>query len=250
MELEVTIKEEPLDDDDDERLGAVGGHSLYPQRDSKHIFSSPFYPDQKLFNGLHQITHDHTYNQPSEFSPKISPTTLKSSPRHEKPYAFPKHLCGRDERRARGLKIPFTNELIVNLPVDDFNDLLTRYELDEDQLNLVRDIRRRGKNKIAAQNCRRRKMDTLAGLEKDVSALRRRKSKLLREKQEALRTLRELEQRMSTLYHDVFSSLRDAEGRPLDVNEFVLSFEGDGSVGVASRRRNGKEKGRRKKEKK
>uniref|UniRef100_A0A8C6S940 Endoplasmic reticulum membrane sensor NFE2L1 n=1 Tax=Neogobius melanostomus TaxID=47308 RepID=A0A8C6S940_9GOBI len=237
MELEVTIKEEPLDDDEEQQLGAVGGHSLYPHQDSKQIFSSPFYADQKLYDGfpwLQQVTHDHTYNQPSQ-----------QWGREETRWGRDERQWGRDERRARALKIPFSNELIVNLPVEEFNDLLANFRLNDEQLTLVRDIRRRGKNKIAAQNCRKRKMDTIAGIEKDVTTLRRRRSKLLREKQDALRTLQELKQRMSRLYQDVFSRLRDGEGRPLDVNEYTLSFESDGSVDVVSRRGNGKERSRR-----
>ncbi|KAJ0001060.1 hypothetical protein NQD34_006080 [Periophthalmus magnuspinnatus] len=245
MELQVAVKEEPLDE---EELGAVVGH-YHPQHDSKHVFSSPFHPDQKLFDGFpwqEQISHDHTYNQPSRLSPKISSKHLKSSPKHDKPYQLPKHLWSRDERRAKALKIPFSNDVIINLPVEEFNDLLANYDLSEEQLNLVRDIRRRGKNKIAAQNCRKRKMDNLQGLEKDVTMLRRRKSRLLKDKQEALRTLQELKQRLSSLYQDVFSSLRDGEGRPLDVHEYMLSFESDGTVDVVSRRQGRKEKSRRK----
>ena len=37
---------------------------------------------------------------------------------------------------------------IVNFPMDEFNDLLSKRELTEEQLNLCRDIRRRGKNKV------------------------------------------------------------------------------------------------------
>ncbi|XP_072298492.1 endoplasmic reticulum membrane sensor NFE2L1a [Eucyclogobius newberryi] len=245
MELEFTIKEEPLEE---EELGAVGGQ-YYPHHDSKHIFSSTFHSDQKLFDDLpwlEQINHDHTYSQPQKVSPNTPSKHLKFSPKDEKPYHHPKHQWNRDERHARTLRIPFSNELIVSLPVEEFNDLLANYQLDEDQLNLVRDIRRRGKNKIAAQNCRKRKMDTLEGLEKDVTGLKKRRSRLLKDKQEALRTLQELKQRMSSLYQDVFSSLRDDEGRPLDVHQYMLSFESDGSVDVVSRRQRSKEKSRRK----
>ena len=37
---------------------------------------------------------------------------------------------------------------IINLPMDEFNDLLSKHELTEEQLTLCRDIRRRGKNKV------------------------------------------------------------------------------------------------------
>ena len=33
-------------------------------------------------------------------------------------------------------------------PMDDFNDMLSKEDLSEEQLNICRDIRRRGKNKV------------------------------------------------------------------------------------------------------
>jgi hypothetical protein len=38
------------------------------------------------------------------------------------------------------------------------------------QVKLCKDIRRRGKNKVAAQNCRRRKMETIEELQSQVFA--------------------------------------------------------------------------------
>ena len=49
--------------------------------------------------------------------------------------------------------------------MDEFNDLLSKNELSEDQLNVCRDIRRRGKNKVAAQNCRQRKIEQIDELQ-------------------------------------------------------------------------------------
>lgn len=244
MEMEVTIKQEELEE---EELGAVGGR--YPE-DVKQPFPHNF-RDDKLFNGfpwLEHIGHDHTYNQPwSSVSPtslgKMAAKQTKSTLRHDsaKPYhhSSSRHISetkmwSRDERRARALKVPFSTELIVNLPVEEFNDLLTNSQLSEEQLTLIRDIRRRGKNKIAAQNCRKRKMDVLLGLNDNVSSLRRRRSRLLREKQETLRNLQEMKRQLRKLYQDVFSRLRDEEGRPLNPVEYLLHFEANGGVTVAA----------------
>lgn len=49
--------------------------------------------------------------------------------------------------------------------MDEFNDLLSKNELSEEQLNVCRDIRRRGKNKVAAQNCRQRKIEQIDELQ-------------------------------------------------------------------------------------
>uniref|UniRef100_A0A3B5B432 Endoplasmic reticulum membrane sensor NFE2L1 n=1 Tax=Stegastes partitus TaxID=144197 RepID=A0A3B5B432_9TELE len=221
---------------EEEEMGAVGGG--YPGDVNKLIPSN--YEDHKLFHDfswMEHIGHDHTYNQPR--SPESSPYLGKMPTKHTKPAPHhdtkPYHRSSRDERRAQTLKIPFSNELIVNLPVEEFNDLLTNYQLDEEQLALIRDIRRRGKNKIAAQNCRKRKQDVLLGLDGDVAGLRRQRSRLLREKQEALRNLQEMKRRLGVLYQEVFSRLRDEEGRPLDATEYLLHFDPSNTVTVASR---------------
>ena len=57
---------------------------------------------------------------------------------------------------------------IINSPVDVFNDMLTKPGLSSDQVKLCHDIRRRGKNKVAARNCRKRKMDTIEELQSQV----------------------------------------------------------------------------------
>jgi len=54
----------------------------------------------------------------------------------------------RDERKAVAMSLPITCSEIINLPMDEFNDLLSKHDLSEEQLTLCRDIRRRGKNKV------------------------------------------------------------------------------------------------------
>lgn len=237
-----------LEEEEEEELGAVGGRY--------HDGAKPPFgrrcQDEKLFCSFpwqEHIGHDHTYNQPSSSPPlpvgKMSTKQARTWARRptSKPYHDPsshasnKSLCSHDERRARALKVPFSNELIVNLPVEEFNHLLASFQLDKEQLALVKDIRRRGKNKVAAQNCRRRKMDVLLGLSGEVSTLRRRRSRLLREKQETMRSLQEMKHRLNMLHQEVFSRLRDEEGRPLSPVGRELRFAATATV--ASSRRGG-----------
>lgn len=59
-----------------------------------------------------------------------------------------RQTLSRDERRARSMHLPLTNEQIITLPMDEFNERLSRFSLSDAQLCLIRDIRRRGKNKV------------------------------------------------------------------------------------------------------
>ncbi|XP_067101113.1 endoplasmic reticulum membrane sensor NFE2L1b [Osmerus mordax] len=225
--------------------GAVGG---YQPEYSKLCRMS--YQDPSQFHGLPQldnINHNHTYNLPlsSSFSedPEIPIPSAKKMGRDKQqqqsklqpPQDFLDKQSSRDERRARAMKIPFSNEKIINLPVEEFNELLAKHHLSEGQLALIRDIRRRGKNKMAAQNCRKRKLDTIINLEQGVHDLRRDKARLLKEKMEFIRSIRQMKQKVQSLYQEVFTQLRDEEGRPYPPSEYSLQYSADGSVLIMPR---------------
>jgi hypothetical protein len=61
---------------------------------------------------------------------------------------FVEESLSRDEKRARSMSLPISTDDIINLPMDEFNERLSKYDLTEAQLTLIRDIRRRGKNKV------------------------------------------------------------------------------------------------------
>ncbi|RXN25392.1 nuclear factor erythroid 2-related factor 1-like protein [Labeo rohita] len=220
------IKEE--DEDLGYTHGAVGG---YMPEQTKMCQSS--FLEARQFHRLpwlEHIGHDHNYIQPQ--SQKKPPKDLPDeSPKNK----MLEHLSGRDEKRARLMNIPFSNERIVNLPVEEFNRLLAKYHLNEAQLTLIRDIRRRGKNKMAAQNCRRRKLDVLLDLECSVDSLRRLRAKLLREKSEILRSIREMKQHLNSLYQEVYERLREEQGLLYSDNNFTL--QEDSTRPVTSQRR-------------
>lgn len=224
--------------------GAVGG---YQPEYSKLCRMS--YQDPSHFQSLphlESINHNHTYNLPlassyPEHSPLLGSGSKKGRDKQlqqtklQPPREFIDKQSSRDERRARAMKIPFSNEKIVNLPVEEFNELLSKHHLSEAQLSLIRDIRRRGKNKMAAQNCRKRKLDTIINLEKGVQDLRRDKARLLKEKVEYLRCITEMKQEMESLSQEVLSQLRDEEGRPYPASEYSLQYGADGSVLIMPR---------------
>ncbi|KAB5577157.1 hypothetical protein PHYPO_G00206710 [Pangasianodon hypophthalmus] len=141
----------------------------------------------------------------------------------------------RDEERARALQIPFAVDLIINLPVDDFNEMMAKHQLNEAQLALVRDIRRRGKNKVAAQNCRKRKMENIMGLEYELDSLKEEKERLMKEKSKNNSSLREMKRQLNSLYLEVFSMLKDEQGKPYSPNDYSLQQTSDGSVFLVPR---------------
>ena len=79
------------------------------------------------------------------------------------------------------LLMVFLQQDIVDPPMDEFNDMLSKEDLSEEQLNICRDIRRRGKNKVAAQNCRKRKLEQIDELQRKVEEARQRRHQLRNE---------------------------------------------------------------------
>ena len=55
----------------------------------------------------------------------------------------------RDERAARDLDISYSVFFIINCSMEEFSDILNNKSLEKDQVDLCRDIRKRGKNKAS-----------------------------------------------------------------------------------------------------
>jgi len=86
---------------------------------------------------------------------------------------------GKDEKIAKQAGIRFNvKQEIVSPPMDEFNDMLSKEDLTEEQLNICRDIRRRGKNKVAAQNCRKRKIEQIDELQERLDEAKQRQYRL------------------------------------------------------------------------
>lgn len=141
----------------------------------------------------------------------------------------------RDEQRAKALKIPLSVSMIINLPVDDFKELLSKHQLNDAQMAMVQDIRRRGKNKVAAQNCRKRKMENIVGLEGELDSLKEEKERLLSEKVQNAAQLKQMKQQLNSLYLEVFSKLRDDEGNSYSPSEYSLQQSTSGTIFLVPR---------------
>lgn len=145
------------------------------------------------------IRHNHTYNLPSEAA-----NTKQKPVIRDKDYYSDE--ASRDERRARLLKIPISNEDIIHLPIDEFNERLSKYDLKEEQLTLIKDIRRRGKNKVAAQNCRKRKIGQIINLQEELQSLLEEKANLQAEQEIMLSYRRLVKDKYNQLYNLIAQS--------------------------------------------
>lgn len=103
------------------------------------------------------------------------------------------------------------------------------------QIALIRDIRRRGKNKVAAQNCRKRKLDVIYTLEDEMTELQRMRDKLLAERGHIEEQTRRAKDVYSSLYQHIFSSLRDDHGQPYNPSQYSLQQSSDGNVFLVPR---------------
>lgn len=230
----------------DIEVEGMGEHSRKPHIQNLMDYQNQCHPGALVPNSPPTLSHT-TNDGSTHWSFKQGPATNLShlypepgvSSRGSLHYdIYPKeqgNVCSpsplsRDERRAIALKIPFPLDKIINLPVDDFNELLTQYTLTDSQLALVRDIRRRGKNKVAAQNCRKRKLESIIHLESELNHLQAQREHLAKERLEFKRSLAFIKCRLTNLYSQVFSHLRDENGQPYSVEDYSLQQTPDGKI--------------------
>nr|CAH7717556.1 unnamed protein product [Callosobruchus chinensis] len=183
-------------------------------------------------NNIDLIQHNHTYHLPPESSGAMQRPLSRDKKKGGK--AEDEHLT-RDEKRARALNVPIAVDDIINLPMDEFNERLSKYDLSEAQLSLIRDIRRRGKNKVAAQNCRKRKLDQILSLADEVKEMRDSKMRLINEHKYTLEKCKRLKDKYQQLYRYVFQNLRDPDGNQYSPYHVSLQISADGTVVLVPR---------------
>ncbi|XP_053317028.1 transcription regulator protein BACH2 [Spea bombifrons] len=113
--------------------------------------------------------------------------------------------------RGPEVKLPFPIDQITDLPRNDFQMMIKMHKLTSEQLEFIHDVRRRSKNRIAAQRCRKRKLDCIQNLECEIHKLVCEKEKLLTERNQLKACMGELLDNFSCLSQEVCRDIQSPE---------------------------------------
>ncbi|RVE65094.1 hypothetical protein OJAV_G00132330 [Oryzias javanicus] len=108
-----------------------------------------------------------------------------------------------NNKRAEEIQLPFPVKQILELSRSGFQQLLRDHQLTQEQFEFVHDVRRRSKNRVAAQRCRKRKLDGIQQLECEIKKLISEKEQLLQERTELKQNLEEIQQSLCGLCKSV-----------------------------------------------
>ena len=174
-----------------------------------------------VLNDLVEINQKQTGAVPrTTFHRTFAPPNSRSTPMKTK------------QQRRKGTYIwqdfPYTSDELVNMSVEMFNEIVTT--LSEIRQHVAKDIRRKGKNKFAARDCRKRKIDLIETLDAGVGSLELRRIKLLEERQKLIEETRQIQKGTQWLNNYIFEHLRDANGSPYSTSQYSLQYTSDGDV--------------------
>lgn len=127
-------------------------------------------------------------------------------------------------------RFPASEDEIVDMSISEFSSFLET--LSDTDAQKARDIRRRGKNKVAARLCRKRKIELVSDIETDIDTLRKKKEDIINERKKLQAENAYYRNKINELEDHLFQSLRDESGRPLSSKEYSLFQGANGSIYV------------------
>uniref|UniRef100_H2YYI8 BTB domain-containing protein n=1 Tax=Ciona savignyi TaxID=51511 RepID=H2YYI8_CIOSA len=168
---------------------------------------STYDPDQPLCTISYKSKCGLNYNSDTD-------EALSADDDSEKSYKWNNYggeACGK-LRKLSDVVLPFSINEITKLPRTQLQELLNRNPtLTAQQITAIHEIRRRGKNRIAAQRCRKRKMDCIRSLQCQLEQLRAEHSSLMGERRNCREDSLKLAEMFQTRYNQIFSDLKQCK---------------------------------------
>lgn len=110
------------------------------------------------------------------------------------------HMNSQSETEETASPIPgYSADELVRIPYQEFKTLIRTLKLDSATIRRAKEVRKRGKNKVAAKNCRQRKVDSVCGLNSEIIHLRQQLKSVAYEKDSLIRELQVWKARCSAL---------------------------------------------------
>jgi len=142
----------------------------------------------------------------------------------------------KDQKKAREMGLEEDYEDIIRLSMDEFTELCQRRGYSPEQIHLAREFRRRGKNKVAAQNCRERKIEQVYDLENQIKTIEEEHKRVLEEDENLIRQKGEfMKEFMKGLleHFDMLPGVRGIRGiKCLECREPIRLIDQDGEMMV------------------
>lgn len=182
-----------------ERLSGAEGQT-------QSLFSQSSFKREQETNFSGHVHHQNRLDSTGQSSSSITFSHETDSSAASTMSSDESSLMTRDERRAKEANIPMSYEDIVNLSIEQFNEQLAQFNLTEAQSTLMKDIRRRGKNKVAAQSCRKRKMEQINELEMEVNQLANKRGSLSNEYTKLIEEHKNLVQEYNRIHERLLKS--------------------------------------------
>lgn len=124
-------------------------------------------------------------------------------------------------------KKPITRDKLISMPVEEFNHLLELVSLTEIEVAFMKEWRRRGKNKVAAQIARKRKREEVSDLDVEVNALRQQKAELEKKYDRLRSKITTLKERSLKAEEKVYQRQQKLTGKPVSRETHLIHVTED-----------------------
>ena len=175
-------------------------------------------------------------SSPSPHAPMKTPSPpLRKQPddKHKsKTKGKPTLLFGKDEgeiihKLLAANNKPITRDKLITIPVEEFNKLLDAAKLTEIEVAFMKEWRRRGKNKAAAQVARKRKREEVSGLDEEVEIMRQQKIELEKRYNQLQSIIKSLKERSTSAEDKLYKKQSETMMEPVSRDTHLIHVTDD-----------------------